>query len=240
MPHFNHAEAFARFLPELTALGVPIIVVDDGSDAAQRTALSEAVAAVPLVHLILNHPNGGKGAALKTGFAAARERGFTHAVQIDADGQHCAADIERFIELSRAQPDAIICGRPVFDESAPKVRLYGRKVTDFWVALETWSFAIKDGLCGFRVYPLAPLWESLRLERLGDGMTFDTEVLVRALWAGCPLQFADTRVHYPDTGTSHFHYLRDNARLIGLHTRLMLGMVPRAPRLAWRALGGGR
>src|SRR5690606_7671316 len=98
--------------------------------------------------------NRGKGAAVKTGFCYARILGFSHAIQIDADGQHDSAAVSQFVEVSKSNPDTIICGHPLFDESAPKVRLYGRKVTDFWVALETLSFAVKDSLCGFRVYPL--------------------------------------------------------------------------------------
>ena len=113
-----------------------------------------------------------------TGAHAARTLGFSHMLQIDADGQHDVNDVARFIELAQAHPNAVISGAPQFDDSAPKARVYGRKVTDFWVALETCSLKIKDSLCGFRVYPLAEFELVFDKYHIGKRMDFDTDVLV--------------------------------------------------------------
>ena len=240
VPHYNHSEEFAAFLPALDALGLDCVVVDDGSESRHVAALRAVVDGSDRRHLVCREENGGKGAAVMTGARKAREIGATHIIQIDADGQHRSEDVERFIAASRNAPDTIVCGRPTFDDSAPKARLYGRKVTDFWVAIETLSLKIKDGLCGFRVYPLDVFELLLDRYRMGKRMDFDTEILVKAVWSDVPLLFIDTPVRYLEEGASHFNYLRDNVLLIKLHTRLMLGMVARLPMLLYRRLTPGR
>lgn len=236
IPHYNHQKQLATFLPGLLQCGLPCIIVDDGSDNDNLRQLEILVRSYNNIYLCKHVFNRGKGAAVKTGFCYAGILGFTHAIQIDADGQHDGAAVLQFVDVSKNHPDTIICGRPVFDESVPKVRLYGRKVTDFWVALETLSFAVKDGLCGFRVYPLEQFEKILDRYYAGSRMDFDTEVLVKAVWAGVPLKFIDTAVSYPEDGASHFRYLRDNLMLIALHTRLMLGMLARSPWLVFRRI----
>jgi len=213
VPHFNHHEQFSRFLPSLAATGLTCIIVDDGSEPHSYAQVAEVVEKFDNVFLFAHEENRGKGAAVKTALCYALQYGCTHCIQIDADGQHNAQDIQRFVDVSRALPEKMICGRPTFDESVPKVRLYGRKITDFWVVLETLSFSIKDGLCGFRVYPL-----------------------VKAIWAGGNLKFIDTAVRYPEAGVSHFNYLRDNLVLVRLHLRLLFGALIRLPLLVYRAL----
>lgn len=236
IPHFNHVRQFTEFFPVVLESGLPCIIVDDGSASDQLEAVEAFLQGNPNVYLCKHHYNRGKGAAVKTALNYARVQGFTHAIQIDADGQHNSHDIGRFVQISKNWPSAIICGRPVFDESVPKIRLYGRKITDFWVALETLSLEIKDGLCGFRVYPL--MQTELILDRyyVGSRMDFDTELLVKAVWRGVTLKFIDTQVIYPAINVSHFRYWRDNAVLIRLHTRLMLGMLLRLPCLVYLAL----
>ena len=234
IPHFNHGRQLAAFLPRLVATELPCVIVDDGSDEQSLSILKAATAPYSNIHIFEQRRNRGKGAAVKAGIYHARALGFTHAVQIDADGQHNTADLPIFLEASKQQPLAIICGKPVFDESAPKARIYGRKVTDFWVALETLSLKIKDGLCGFRVYPLSQIENVLDHFYLGNRMDFDTELLVKAVWMDVPLLFIKTHVIYPEQNVSHFNYLRDNLMLIRLHTRLMLGMLIRLPKLLWR------
>lgn len=238
IPHYNHERQFLQFLPQLIASGFPCVVVDDGSDPDSVAQVREFIQLHPAVHLFEMRVNRGKGAAVKAGFIHARALGFSHALQIDADGQHEVADIQRFITASETQPEAIICGKPVFDVSAPKARRYGRKITDFWVALETLSFKIKDGLCGYRVYPLTQVERVMDNFFLGSRMDFDTEILVKAVWSGIALKFIETHVVYPEQSVSHFNYLRDNLRLIHLHCRLMLGMLLRFPVILWRNLRG--
>ena len=238
IPHYNHERQFIAFLPQLVASGLPLVIVDDGSNPDSRAQVEAAITHYTNVHFFALQRNRGKGAAVKAGFTFARNLGFTHAIQIDADGQHDVADIEKFVQCSQQQPDAIICGKPVFDSSAPKARVYGRKVTDFWVALETLSLRIKDGLCGFRVYPLNAIEDVLDCHFIGNRMDFDTELLVKAVWCNTTLVFLNTNVIYPAQSVSHFNYLRDNLLLIKLHSRLMFGMLIRLPVLLWQRLRG--
>ncbi len=230
IPHYNHARLLAKLLPRLVEKSYFCIVVDDGSDKEQLSLLLETIEKYKNnVHLVSHTYNRGKGAAVITASYIARTLGYSHLIQIDADGQHEINDIETFINFSKTSPETIISGKPVFDESVPKIRLYGRKVTDFWVAIETLSFKIKDSLCGFRVYPLNSFEKLLDHFYIGARMDFDTDVLVKAVWLDIPIHFIDTKVIYPEDGVSHFNYLRDNKLLIKLHTRLMLGVLVRSP-----------
>ncbi len=229
VPHYNHLAAFEAFLPKLKALKMRVLVVDDGSNKIAKVALHRMLENEPKFSVYEHQFNRGKGAAMWTGAHAARARGYTHILQIDADGQHNVEDIQRFIDMSKANPQAIISGAPQFDESAPKARVYGRKVTDFWVALETWSLSIKDSLCGFRIYPLNEFETVFDKYHIGKRMDFDTDVMVKSVWEGVEVGFIETDVVYIENGISHFNYVQDNLRLIWLHTRLMLGMAVRAP-----------
>ena len=158
-----------------------------------------------------------------------------HALQIDADGQHDVADVPRFLAAARAAPEAMICGRPVYDDSVPRARLYGRYLTHAFVWLETLSFQIQDSMCGFRLYPLGETCAEIARAPFPSRMDFDTEAAVRLFWRGVPVHNLPTRVIYPENGLSHFRMLRDNVRITAMHARLVLGMLPRAPRLIWRA-----
>ncbi len=238
IPHYNHEQQFIAFLPQLASVGFPLVVVDDGSSASSCAEIEAALQHYPNTHFFSLRRNRGKGSAIKSGFYFARSLGFTHAIQIDADGQHAATDIDKFVQCSRQYPEAIICGNPVFDGSAPKVRVYGRKVTDFWVALETLSLRIKDGLCGFRIYPLTQIENVIDRYFIGNRMDVDTELLVKAVWLNIRLVFVNTKVIYPEHNVSHFNYFRDNILLIQLHSRLILGMLIRLPRLLWQRLRG--
>jgi glycosyltransferase involved in cell wall biosynthesis len=231
VPHYNHYLAFAGFLPELIATGLPCIVVDDGSSAASANSVEKILADYKQTWFLKHGINRGKGAAIFTGAYYARVLGFTHIVQIDADGQHNVDDVAKLIDYSESHPDTIVSGKPWFDEKAPKIRVYGRRITDFWVALESFSLQIKDGLCGFRVYPLSQLEKILDNYYLGVRMEIETEILVKAVWSNIPLHFIPTKVSYPENSVSHFHYWRDNLRLIKLHIRLLAGMIIRSPLL---------
>jgi glycosyltransferase involved in cell wall biosynthesis len=236
IPVYNHERAVGRVLAAVRAAALPCILVDDGSAAGCTRELERLAATTPDTQLLALKPNRGKGVAVIAGFRAAARRGYTHALQIDADGQHTLADIPRFVAEARAPPRALICGRPVFDASMPRVRRYGRYLTHALVWLDTLSFSIPDSLCGFRIYPLAAVMALVDEEHIGARMEFDVEIIVRLYWRQLALRWIPTRVTYPMDGVSHFRLLRDNARMVALQTRLVLGMLLRLPRLLRRNL----
>jgi glycosyltransferase involved in cell wall biosynthesis len=194
----------------------------------------------PGATLVERELNAGKGGAVMTGLRAALAQGYSHALQIDADGQHDVNDIPRFVETGGASPGSLICGQPVFDESISSLRYYGRFLTISLNWLETLSREIKDGLCGFRLYPLADVVSIIDRSSPGTRMAFDPEILVRAVWSGIPLVYIPVEVRYPESGRSHFHYLRDNVEITWMHTRLIAGMLLRSPMLLLRRLRGAQ
>ncbi|MBD8880171.1 glycosyltransferase family 2 protein [Rhodanobacter sp. 7MK24] len=234
IPIYNHGGTIAGTVRALRAHGLPVLIVDDGSDDATRRVLDALAQDTDGVRLLRLPHNQGKGRALSTGLLAAREAGHTHALQIDADGQHDTADVPRFLDAGRARPRALVCGAPVYDASVPRARLYGRYVTHVCVWLETLSLAIRDSMCGYRLYPLAATCAEIARKPLPARMDFDTETAVRLVWRGMPVVNVPTRVIYPANGLSHFRMFRDNLRISAMHTRLLLGMLPRAPQLLWR------
>ncbi|MEC5396281.1 glycosyltransferase family 2 protein [Uliginosibacterium sp. H1] len=240
IPVYNHEHAIGTVVEGVRRHGLPVILVDDASApscAAELDRLAHEVAGVDLVRL---PRNGGKGAAVSAGMRRAQARGFSHALQIDADGQHDTADIPRFVAAAQAQPQAVINGCPRYDESVPTGRLVGRYITHVWVWINTLSLRIRDSMCGFRIYPLASAMPVVDLPALGQRMDFDTEIIVRMDWAGVPVVNLETPVRYPLDGVSHFQMWRDNLRISAMHARLFFAMLPRAPRLLWRHLGGPR
>ncbi|MFL9964692.1 glycosyltransferase [Paraburkholderia sediminicola] len=232
IPIYNHKDAIGATVDRLAMHRLPIFVVDDGSDEPTRQVLAALAQQYAGQLTLLRLPvNGGKGAAVMAGLRAARDAGYTHALQIDADGQHDAADVPRFIDAARAEQGAVILGRPVYDESVPKARLYGRYLTHVWVWIETLSLTIRDSMCGFRLYPLALVCELIDSVRLPTRMDFDIEILVRLHWRRAAFRSIPTRVTYAADGISHFDVLWDNVRISGSHTRLVFGMLWRLPRL---------
>ena len=225
VPCYNHGATTAAVVARLLAHGLDTLLVDDGSDAASAEALRAIAAQQPRVQLLRLEANGGKGAAVLHGLREAAKRGFTHALQVDADGQHDLDDVPRFLREGQNQPNAVVCGQPRYDASAPPSRRYGRWITHFWVWLETRSFAIGDALCGYRLYPLAPTIALANRVRLARGMSFDIDVVVRLAWEGLPVINVPTGVTYPRGGLSHFRLWRDNVRISGTHARLVLGML---------------
>ena len=237
IPVYEHERAIGPLLQRLLPHGVPVLLVDDGSGERCAAVLRELAAATPSrVTLLRLDANQGKGGAVIAGLQEAGRRGATPALQIDADGQHDAADVPAFLEHARAAPAAVINGRPVYDASVPRGRLVGRYATHVWVWINTLSFEIADSMCGFRVYPLPSTLALLRRRRLGRRMDFDTEVLVRLVWAGVRVRNVPTKVTYPSDGVSHFDLWRDNLRISWMHTRLFFGMLPRVPRLLARRM----
>jgi glycosyltransferase involved in cell wall biosynthesis len=238
IPIYNHKDTIAATVKALRAHGLPVLIVDDGSDAATRAVLDALVTAQAGVRMLRLAQNQGKGRALSAGLLAAQEAGYSHALQIDADGQHDTADAPRFIEQARAHPRALICGCPIYDHSVPKARLYGRYVTHVCVWIETLSLALRDSMCGYRLYPLASTCAQIRDRAPPARMDFDTEMAVRLIWRDVPVRNLPTRVIYPENGLSHFRMWEDNLRISAMHTRLLLGMLPRLPLLLWRQLRG--
>ena len=236
IPVYNHGEALVGTVERLSVYNLPMILIDDGSDAQTKATISEIISQHDL-ELITLPKNLGKGAAVEAGLRAAWERGNTHAVQVDADGQHDLSDLETLLEEARAHPDALVSGAPQFDETVPRSRLYGRYITRFWVWVETLSLSVPDAMCGFRVYPLEPCIRLIDGRRLGRRMDFDIEIVVRLYWRGVPFLPIPTRVSYPEAGISHFHLWRDNWLITRKHTQLVFGMLLRLPILISRKLG---
>ena len=231
IPIYNHGAQFQHYLPQLLPYELPIIIVDDGSDASTKATLDTLPTSITRITHTINQ---GKGGAVISGLLAAHRLGYTHALQIDADGQHQHTDIPRFIKTATDHPTALINGAPIYDESAPAARKFGHKFTNFWVALETWSTDIHDSLCGFRVYPLAKTANVVTSTRLSQRMGFDLEIVIRLYWAGVPVVNLATDVIYPEDGQSHFRGFQDNVEISWVHTKLIFGMLWRWPLLLAR------
>lgn len=236
IPVYNHGATVTEVVAQVVARGLPCIVVDDGSNAACAAVL-DALAHSGAAHLVRRAVNGGKGSAVMDGLRAATTLGYTHALQVDADGQHNLDDLTRFADTSRRHPEAVVCGAPVYGDDVPRSRLYGRWLTRVWVWINTLSFDIRDAMCGFRVYPLAAIQPIMHGAIVGNRMDFDIEILVRLHWLGIPMQWLPTRIRYPEDGISHFRALRDNVLISRMHALLFAGMLWRLPVLLWRRFG---
>ena len=235
VPFYNHPQNIKALIAALKAYKLPIIVVDDGSDEASKLILAELELTDGIL-LLTRAQNGGKGIAMKDGFKFALNRGFSHVLQIDADFQHDAALIGEFLRQSRAHPQSIVCANPVYGDDAPRSRVYGRKITNFWVAINTLSLGVKDAMCGFRVYPLEQLKKAAAKSKT-NRMEFDIEILVNAVRQGISVRWIDTYVRYEKGGVSHFKMLRDNALISLMHAKCFFSLPKFALGKIWRACG---
>ncbi|WP_249678203.1 glycosyltransferase family 2 protein [Pseudomonas abieticivorans] len=233
IPVYDHEGAVPAVVAELLGAGLPCILVDDASSPACAQVLKHLAQQdqVALVSLAVNQ---GKGGAVMAGLREAARLGYSHALQVDADGQHDLHDVALFLDASRQQPDALICGYPQYDASVPKGRLYARYLTHVWVWINSLSLRIPDSMCGFRVYPLPVCLRLIDSVKLGKRMDFDPEILVRLAWRNQPMHWLPTKVHYPQDGLSHFRLFHDNALISKMHTKLFFGMLLRFPLILWR------
>jgi len=240
IPVYNHGATTPAVVAELEKQNLDTILVDDGSRKETRIILEELIRTNPHCVLVQLNENSGKGGAVIAGLKRAKERGFSHVLQVDADGQHGLGTIRGFLSDSIAHYGALIAGAPVYDESAPRSRMVGRKITNFWVSLETLSGNITDAMCGYRIYPVDITLSALRALYIDKRMGFDIEVLVRLHWMGVPLRFRPVTVDYPENGISNFRMVRDNFAISLVHTKLFFGMILRLPFLFIRRLFQGR
>ena len=239
IPSYNPGPRVADTVRAARAQWNPVWVVVDGSSDGSAEALQAMAAADDGLRVIVLPENRGKGAAVLEGITQAAALGYTHALTMDSDGQHPADLIPAFMAASQADPAAMVLGRPVFGPEAPALRVNGRKVSNGWANLETLWMGIGDSLYGFRVYPIAPLLKTMRANRFMRRFDFDPEAVVRLCWAGVRPVNVDAPVRYlsaEEGGVSHFKYLRDNALLTWMHTRLFIGFVLRLPLLLVRYL----
>ena len=234
IPCFNHGGKISKVIETfLTIFEAHVFIIDDGSsdDTKKVLKLLDQNPNITILSLISNQ---GKGAAVSLGMFEAQKLGFTHAIQIDADGQHDLNSLISLIDKSREFPNSLVSGRPIYDEFVPKGRLIGRYITHFWVWVETLSFEIEDSMCGFRVYPIDASCDIFQTCSIGKRMDFDTDIMVRLFWNDCDVKFIETKVYYPEDGISHFDMVKDNIKITKMHTQLFFSMLPKIPKLLTR------
>ena len=239
IPSFNPGPKVVSTVQAALTQWAPVWVVVDGSTDHSEHRLSEMAAAEPNLRIWVLPKNRGKGAAVLFGMQEAQALGFTHALTLDSDGQHPTASIPQFMQVSLASPNSMVLGEPVFDDSAPSLRVGGRKISNWWANLETLWAGIHDSLFGFRVYPIGALIRVMRRQLWMRRFDFDVEAVVRLSWRDVqPINLpAPVRYFSPeDGGVSHFRYGRDNALLTWMHFRLFFGFLLRLPVLAARRL----
>lgn len=229
VPSHDHHRVIGDVVARLRAAGLPVFVIDDGSGEPARQVIAALHDEARETWVTRLEPNRGKGAAVIHGFRQALQAGFTHALQVDADGQHDLGALPGMIDACRQHPEAVICGRPLYDRSIPLGRRIGHWITDFWVWIETLSFRIVASMCGFRIYPLAAVQRVIEREPVGQRMDFDTSILVRLFWRGAPPLLLPVKVIYPEGNSSNFKLVADNWRITRMHTRLVLAMMGRLP-----------
>jgi len=231
IPSYNSGPKLIETVRDARQFWAPVWVVIDGSTDGSDLALRRLAANDPELRVLSLAQNQGKGAAILHGIRAAEAEGFSHALTMDADGQHPADLIPSFMATSRARPDGLVLGRPVFDASAPRIRVLGRKLSNWWTDIETGSRF--DSLFGFRVYPIGRLRRVMEASRWMRRFDFDAEAAVRLCWSGCtPIDLpAPVRYFRPEEdGVSHFRYGRDNVLLTWMHLRLIAGLIARRVR----------
>jgi len=234
IPVYKHGKACIGVVDSIAdycrANDTKIILVDDGNPSEEKKFIAEIANKYKnLVILLALAENRGKGEAFRIGLLKAKELGFSHILQLDADGQHDSSRIAFFFERAFANPIALICGYPEYDKSAPNHRKGAHKFANWWCGVVTWKRGIVDSLCGFRVYPVKSTAAFYEKHRIDSRMGFDIEILIRLIWQNVPFEFHGVRVTYPADGISNFRAFRDNARISWVFTKLCVGMIFRSP-----------
>ena len=239
IPSYNPGPAVFATVRGACAAWSPVWVVVDGSTDGTLDGLRELAGELPHLRVLALPQNSGKGAAVLEGLRHAQDEGFTHVLSMDSDGQHPSTSIAEFMRVSQASPHAMVLGQPVFDDSAPLLRLRGRKISNWWANLETLWMGVHDSLFGFRVYPVKPLREIMDKSAWMRRFDFDVEAVVRLCWRGVKPINVPAPCRYltaEQGGVSHFDYWRDNKLLTWMHARLFVGFLLRLPLLLWRRI----
>ena len=239
IPSYNPGSIVVETVRAARQYWNPVWVVVDGSTDESPALLQDMAQNDDGLRILTLPRNNGKGAAVLHGLQQAKQLGYTHVLTMDSDGQHPATLIPTFMQASQEQPRAMVLGVPIFAADAPRARVYGRKISNFWAQFETLWHGIGDSLYGFRVYPIAPLMRIMQSQHWMRRFDFDPEAAVRMAWAGVPAYNIQAPVRYIDTaqgGVSHFQYLRDNILLTWMHLRLLAGFIWRLPLLIYRKL----
>ncbi len=236
IPVYNHGATIESVVQSLLIFNCPIILVDDGNNEHNKALILECAKKHSEVSLVSYCKNQGKGVAMRCGIKKAAELGITHAFQLDADGQHDVNACKAFLELSEKHPEALINGYPQYDESVPEARKNGREVANGWARFVTLNSRLKDVLCGFRIYPVAPYLKLIRRHAfIHHRMGYDADILVHMCWAGVPVLNLPVQVSYPKDGISNFRIVYDNFGISFTFARLFLGMIIRLPKLILQA-----
>ena len=238
IPVYNHGDTLGSVVGALAQYKLPILVIDDGNDQANKDCIAAAAREYNDVTVIVNKRNRGKGYSVCRAVKEARKMGITHLFQIDADGQHdTKSACKEFLEASKANPNALICGCPQFDSSLPAARAKAKKISNSWTEFVALSKGkIPDSMCGYRVYPVEAFYKICKSAWIDSHMGFDSEILVRLIWAGVPVIYKNVRVTYPVGGKSNFRVVRDNIHISFMFARLTVGMCLRFPWLMARKI----
>lgn len=238
IPVYNHAALLEQTIPRFLSFGIPLIIVDDGSNQENKVILKRIAGSSPDIVLISNIQNSGKGVAIKQGIAYCKQHAIDFAFQVDADNQHSLAAVPVFISKSRAEKSKkhSIIGYPVYDSTVPAIRRDGRKVSNFFVSITTLTPDVRDSLCGFRIYPVAETWKIYRNPFISKRMPIDMELLTRLYWMGVSIRYMPVDVTYPADGSSHYKAFRDTVILSAKHAVLCCEMFFRFPAIVFYAL----
>lgn len=230
IPVYNNADTIAQVIERCrTVIEPDILVVSDGSTDGSDILAREAGAWVEKIET-----NQGKGHAIRHGLRVAQKEGYTHAIVLDADGQHQPEEIPHLIDATWNFPERIWIGvRRMSKKSTPASSRRGRAISNFWTTVDGWQ-RCRDAQSGFRVYPIE---ETLALGCREQGFTFEMEVLIRAAWAGLRFGHLEVNVVYPEgKRVSHFDKKKDNLRFTWLSFRMFCQMLLKSPILTYQAI----
>lgn len=214
VPYFNHPNTINSLCDELKKYNLEILIIDDASDEISKKALQNLNATI-----LTHEKNQGKGGAVRSGYLWALKQGFTQIFQLDADMQHDLTQIPKMLELCEKFPKNLICGYGQYDKNAPKARIYGRKITNFWLFINTLGGHFKDAMTGFRIYPLN---EKIINQTRTNRMEFDIEILMNYYKFDVEISWLPVAVKYGQI--SHFRALKDNFLISKFHAKAFFSL----------------